>query len=240
MAAIGAQLGRDAARARALRAPRHVAHQVLGRLGLAGARLARHDQRRRSAVGAQVAVGGLAHGVDVRRRAGLAQRLARVPLHHAAAVDVQLGKGVDRDEDVVDERVDLVAAVALARVLQHARLVQVQQAAVVGRRRAIRVGRHDRVAVRVGRGGRAIRHLEAESAAGRLDDDAGDVRLRGAFGGHQPHVHAGTPLHGGTPLHTGTRQGPHTQPRTRPGAGRASGLHALARADLHASKQAGG
>ena len=52
-----------------LRAPREVTHQVLGRLGLAGARVARHDERECRTGALHVLERDLAHRVDVRLRA---------------------------------------------------------------------------------------------------------------------------------------------------------------------------
>ena len=76
-----------------------VAEQVLGRLGLAGARLAAHHNRLALTERAHVAVGFVADGEHVRRQG--AQRLALVAAYRLARVQLrQLLVRIDGEQNV--------------------------------------------------------------------------------------------------------------------------------------------
>ena len=84
---------------------------MLRRLGLARARLARHDEARGRLEALDMLERRLSHRIHVRVQTLGADVLIFVLGHHLRAVNVERGKGVERDEDLPRVGVDLVVAV---------------------------------------------------------------------------------------------------------------------------------
>ena len=163
--------GRHAAAKR--RGVGQVLEELLGRLGLARAGLARDDHALRARV-EQAAVRRRAHAEDVRRRRLLA--VLRVAVQDVDPVERQLLVRIDRHEQVVHMRVDPLRREAASQRGAHRRLVQAGKLRGRGRARWRIIG------VELGQG-RAVKGARREGHA-RLGEIIGvELGHAGFFSG---------------------------------------------------------
>ena len=175
----------------AARVVRQVRHERAARLGLAGARLARHDDRLVARLRDEHAPRAVGDRVDVRRQH--AERAPAVPLHRL--LGVQFGQPlvrVEREQHGAGVRVDRVGAVPQLEVVEQVGLVEEEELRAVGHaarhlgrapphrrarqpERLARGARHDHLGAAVVRRDAPLL-VRPRAAGGRVVDVAGEVR----------------------------------------------------------------
>ena len=175
----------------AARVVRQVRHERAARLGLAGARLARHDDRLVARLRDEHAPRAVGDRVDVRRQH--AERAPAVPLHRL--LGVQRGQPlvrVEREQHGAGVRVDRVGAVPQLEVVEQVGLVEEEELCAVGHaarhlgrapphrrarqpERLARGARHDHLGAAVVRRDAPLL-VRPRAAGGRVVDVAGEVR----------------------------------------------------------------
>ena len=174
----------------AARVVRQVRHERAARLGLAGARLARHDDRLVARLRDEHAPRAVGDRVDVRRQH--AERAPAVPLHRL--LGVQRGQPlvrVEREQHGAGVRVDRVGAVPQLEVVEQVGLVEEEELRAVGHaarhlgrapphrrarqpERLARGARHDHLGAAVVRRDAPLL-VRPRAAGGRVVDVAGEV-----------------------------------------------------------------